>query len=230
MLRIYAINLDHRTDRWAALQANAQAHGLSPAAILRWSAVRDADFGALGCAKSHVAALTHFLTADDSAYALVLEDDFEFLRPFGELLQSVNTLNAQRLDWDVLLPMGTAVMAMAPLPAGVARIVESQSAAAYLVPRRYAPALLGCFAESIGHMETLRHAPARQLVVHRHSIDQAWKPLQRRDRWYIFNPAFGQQRAGYSDIEQRDIDYAALTYGLPAAQPAAQPALQPAAV
>lgn len=95
MLRIYAINLDHRSDRWQTLQANALAHGLAPQAIRRWSAVADPDFGALGCAKSHVAALAHFLTADDAPYALVLEDDFEFVRPFGELLQAVNALNAR---------------------------------------------------------------------------------------------------------------------------------------
>ena len=227
MLRIYAINLDHRGDRWQALQANAQAHGLAPQAIRRWSAVADADFGALGCAKSHVAALAHFLTADDAPYALVLEDDFEFVRPFGELLQAVNALNAQRLDWDVLLLMGTAVLALPPQPGGVARVLESQSAAAYLFPRRYAAQLLGCLAEGLPHMEAMRGSPLRPVVAHRHAVDQAWKALQRRDRWYIFSPAFGRQRPGFSDIERREVDYGALTYGLPPAQPAAAAAAQP---
>lgn len=215
MLRVYAINLDHRGDRWQALQANAQAHGLAPRAIRRWSAVADPDFGALGCAKSHVAALAHFLTADDAPYALILEDDFEFLRPFGDLLQSVNALNAQRLDWDVLLLMGTAVLALPPQPGGVARVLESQSAAAYLFSRRYAAQLLGCLAEGLPHMEALRASPARALAAHRHAVDQAWKALQRRDRWYIFSPAFGRQRPGFSDIERREVDYGAMTYGLP---------------
>jgi hypothetical protein len=35
VLSIYAINLDHRTDRWSALQASSQAQGLNPAAIRR---------------------------------------------------------------------------------------------------------------------------------------------------------------------------------------------------
>jgi GR25 family glycosyltransferase involved in LPS biosynthesis len=223
MLRIYAINLDHRSDRWLALQANAQAHGLAPAAIRRWSAVADPDFGALGCAKSHVAVLAHFLTADDAPYALVLEDDFEFLRPFGELLEAVNGLNRQALDWDVLLLMGTAVLALPPQAGGVARVLESQSAAAYLFSRRYAAQLLGCFAEGLPHMEALRATPARPLIAHRHAVDQAWKALQRRDRWFIFSPAFGRQRPGFSDIERREVDYAALTYGLPPAQAGAPP-------
>jgi hypothetical protein len=54
-------------------------------------------------------------------------------------------------------------------------------------------------------------------VTARFAIDQAWKALQRRDRWYIFSPAFGRQRPSFSDIEQRDVDYDAMTYGLAAA-------------
>jgi glycosyl transferase family 25 len=224
MLRIYAINLDHRGDRWHALQANAQAHGLAPQAIRRWSAVADADFGALGCAKSHVAALAHFLTADDAPYALVLEDDFDFVRPFGDLVQTVNSLNRQGLDWDVLLLMGTAVLALPTATPGLARVLESQSTAGYLLSRRYAAHLIGCFAEGIPLMESLRATPARPVVAHRHAIDQAWKTLQRRDRWYIFSPAFGHQRPGWSDVEGRKVDYDALTYGLAPVPPATQPA------
>jgi glycosyl transferase family 25 len=143
MLRTYCINLDHRPQRWQALQDSCQAHGLAPQALTRWSAVSEPEFGALGCAKSHTAALAHFLTQDQAPYALVLEDDFDFVRPFGELIQSFNELTAQQVDWDVLLLMGTAVMAFPPQPFGLARVVESQSTAAYLVSRRYAATLLG---------------------------------------------------------------------------------------
>jgi hypothetical protein len=138
VLSIYAINLDHRTDRWSALQASSQAQGLNPAAIRRWPAVADAEFGALGCAKSHLAVLSHFLTQDHAPYCLVLEDDFELLRPWGEFVEAFNGLAAERIDWDALLLMGTAVLAPPPRAPGVAKLMEAQSAAAYLVSRRYA--------------------------------------------------------------------------------------------
>lgn len=214
MLRTYCINLDRRTDRWHDLQANCAAHGLSPKALTRWSAVAEPEFGALGVAKSQTAALAHFLTQDSSPYALILEDDFDFVRPFGELIERFDALSQQRLDWDVLMLMGTAVMALPQQPPGVARVVEAQSAAGYLVSRRYAATVLGCFAESIVQMEQWRGLPSRAQVVHRHAIDQVWKPLQRRDRWYIFNPAFGRQRPSFSDIEGREVNYDAMTYGL----------------
>ena len=120
-------------------------------------------------------------------------------------------------DWDALLLMGTAVIALPAKSNGLARVLESQSAAAYLFSRRYAAQLLACFADSIPHIESLRGLSPRAHVTHRFAVDQAWKTLQRRDRWYIFSPAFGRQRPGFSDIEQRDVNYDALTYGLIAA-------------
>ena len=222
MLSIYTINLDERSDRWQQACANYQAHGLSPDAVRRWSAVADKRFGALGCAKSHVTALTHFLTHDDRPYALVLEDDFDFVRPFADCVQTFGQLQQGGVDWDVLLLMGTQVLAGAPMAGGVARVIEAQSAAAYLFSRRYAAQLLACFAPSLPQMEALAAPGLRDFAVSRLAIDQAWKPLQRRDRWLICHPAMGRQRPSFSDIEGRHVDYDSQTYalGVPAAAPA----------
>lgn len=214
MLKIYVLNLDKRADRWAAMQATCTAQGLNPAALQRLSAVEDAGFGALGCAKSHLAALSHFITHESAPYCLVLEDDFELVRPWGEFVTAFNGLAAERIDWDALMLMGTAVLALPPRAPGVARVIEAQSGAAYLLPRRYVPAVMACFAETIVQMETMRPLTPRHPLNARLAIDQAWKPLQRRDRWFIFSPAFGRQRPSFSDIEQRDVNYDALTYGL----------------
>ena len=214
MLRIYCINLDRRADRWAECQANYQSQGLSPAAVQRVSAVEDADFGALGCAKSHVFTLSRFLTQESVPYCLIVEDDFDLVRPFSELVDCFNRLASERVDWDALLLMGTSVIASPRQEPGIARVIEAQSAAGYLVSRRYAPALLACFAESIPLLETLRGIQPRHFAVSRLATDQAWKRLQRRDRWYIFTPTIGRQRPSFSDIEQRDVNYDAETYGM----------------
>lgn len=215
MVNIYCINLDHRTDRWQEAQQNYTNHGLSPSAVQRWSAVSDPDFGALGCAKSHVAALSHFITQSNAPYCLILEDDFDFVLPWDDLVSRFAQLKEKRIDWDALLLMGTAVLAFPPIAPGVARLVESQSAAAYLVSRRYAAALLGCFASTIPQMESQRQVLPHSFIQQQHAIDIAWKPLQWRDRWYIFSPSFGRQRASYSDIEQKTVNYDDITYGLP---------------
>jgi glycosyl transferase family 25 len=87
------------------------------------------------------------------------------------------------------------------------RIFEAQSGAGYLVNRPYVATLLRCFIDTVEQMERFRSFDARKLITSRLAIDMAWKRLQRRDDWYIFNPTFGQQRAGHSDIEGVFKDY-----------------------
>jgi GR25 family glycosyltransferase involved in LPS biosynthesis len=224
MLAIYTINLDHRDDRWEQSCANYQAHGLEPRAVQRWSACAEPGYGSLGCAKSHVAVLADFLTRKSHPFALVLEDDFDFVRPFADVVTGYNQLVQQRQEWDMLLMMGTQVVAGPAGDGGLARVVEAQSTAGYLVSRRYAPRLLGCFAKVVPQMEALAAPALRTFAVTRLSIDQVWKPLQREDRWFIFNPSMGRQRPGFSDVEQRNVDYDGLTYGLEAPAPTSAPA------
>ena len=108
--------------------------------------------------------------------------------------------------------MGTAVLAGPPQAGGVARVLEAQSAAGYLLSRSYAARLLGCWAENLPLMEAYGAPSLRPFAVSRCTIDVAWKQLQRRDHWYIFTPAFGHQRPGFSDIEKKLVDYDGQTY------------------
>ncbi|QQC63011.1 glycosyltransferase family 25 protein [Paraburkholderia ginsengisoli] len=216
--KIYCINLDHRTDRWQDAQKNHRANGLVPEEISRWSAIVDKDFGALGCTKSHVSALTHFLTRETAPYCVILEDDFDFTRPVSEFVACFNRLAEHHIEWDVLLLTGTAVLAYEPNNnAGAARIFESQTTAGYVVSRNYVPTLLACFAETIPAMEKMRHIRPREFATMRLAVDMVWKRLQRNDRWYICHPAIGRQRPSFSDIMNQHVDYGAVTYGV--AQP-----------
>lgn len=214
MLDIYCINMDHRTDRWNESLANYAAHGLDPAAVRRWSAVSEPEFGSLGCAKSHVIVLADFLARGKAPYCLVLEDDFDFVRPWGEFVEQFNRFTQKGMDWDVILLNGTYVLPYKTLEQGITRIWRSHSTAAYLVSRRYASALLGCFAEGVSRLEEMRHPDFRTTAIKTLSIDVLWQVLQRRDHWYIFTPSFGRQRPSFSDIEQQVTSYDHLTYGL----------------
>ena len=214
MLKIYCINLEKRSDRWKQIQLNFQLNGLPSSMVERWNAIPDEAFGALGCAKSHVAVLANFLTKDSEPYCLVLEDDFEFIRPWNEFVERFNEIAGQSIDWDAILLTGTQVLAYGHQLPGVAKVLEAQTTAGYFVSRRYAAKVLGCFAESVSQMELMRDKLPNSWLIQHYAIDIAWKYLQRCDRWYIFSPAFGRQRPGFSDIENCEVSYDALTYGL----------------
>jgi glycosyl transferase family 25 len=212
MLKTYCINLDHRQDRWQECIANYGEYGVPVDQVERISGVRDEDFGALGCAKSHMAVLSRFLSHESSPYCLVLEDDFNFHHSWNDFISGVNRLNAEGVGWDVILLGATAVVPKAQPANGFSRVFEAQSAVAYMVRRDYVFKLLGCFAESISPMELLRPLHLRTWAVSRFAIDVAWKRLQCCDHWYIFHPAIGKQRASYSDIEMRNVDYDNVAY------------------
>ena len=214
MISIYCINLDSRPDRWQeALSSYAQA-GVPMERIIRVPATIDSQFGALGCTKSHVRAVCDFLTCQDTQYALILEDDFDFLRSWQELMQTIDQMTTERIDWDVVLLTGTATLAIPTALPDVRRALESQSAAGYLIRRNYAPEILSCYAETIPHMEFFRHVEPKTWTTSRLAIDMVWKTLQRKDRWFIPTPAFGHQRPSFSDIEKQFADYSDITFGV----------------
>lgn len=218
MLEIYCINLDHRVDRWNESTSNYISHGLNPNLVQRWIAINESEFGALGCAKSHVSVLSHFLTRTNSHYCLILEDDFDFVRPWDAFIECFNKFSEKQIDWDVILLTGTALTPYKIIDSNITRVWRSHTTAGYFVSRNYASILLGCFATGVTQLETMSDPAIRQLAISTTAIDILWQPLQRRDRWYIFTPSFGRQRPSFSDIEQGYRNYDPLTYGLSVTQ------------
>lgn len=210
----YRINLAKRTDRMEECRKNQSEFGYPDDAITLIRAVEDSDFGAIGCGKSHIEGLTDYFVNGKSPYCMMLEDDFDFLRPAHELLDSLANIGKSGLHWDVLLLAGTRVLpfeqpASAPF---LLRVLDSQTTAGYIVNKHYVPKLLGCFLDAVAQLERFRGVEARHLIHSRFAIDIAWKNLQRQDHWYIANPVFGHQRVGFSDIEGKFNDYSDITF------------------
>jgi glycosyl transferase family 25 len=209
LLAGYTLNLEKRPDRLAECRTNWAEFGYPEDSITLIKAVEDRDYGAIGCGKSHISAMMDFFIRGHAGACMVLEDDFDFIRPASDLAALLQQLKSVGLPWDVLLLTGNDVVPFEQ-PRGVPgllRVFEAQSGAGYIVNKSYIPTLLGCFIETVHQMERFRGFDARKLVTSRLAIDMAWKRLQRQGNWYIFNPTFGHQRAGHSDIEGMFKDY-----------------------
>jgi hypothetical protein len=213
----YSLNLPARTDRAARSSKTLHEAGFPEGVVAPMSAIADPEFGALGCGKSHIAALTDAFIRSRSPDCLVVEDDFEWLEPAHLLVRRLTAMAAAGLRWDVLLLGASEVMPYGQAPVnGLLRVFEASSAVGYVVNRPYLPTLLNCFVEAVAQLERFRDIRPRSAVTGRFAIDVAWKSLQRRDHWYIANPALGHHRAGHSDIEGGFYDYGALNfYALP---------------
>ncbi|MDH4393600.1 MAG: hypothetical protein QE285_19525 [Aquabacterium sp.] len=208
-LAIKIIHMPQRTDRRTQCDAELAALDIDLAQVDYFPAKRVDGLGAMGCALSHAMALTRFLFEDERPFILMLEDDFAVGNKAGfrANLQGLLRLHAQ---WDVFLlahnkavPIGS--MGQSP----VVRVIGAQTTSAYIVQRSFAPRLIRCFLECAEQLRQLRHLPPPLLraALHHMAPDMAWKALQTEARFLATRPALSVQRASFSDIEGKVVDY-----------------------
>jgi hypothetical protein len=80
------------------------------------------------------------------------------------------------------------------------KLIECQTSTAYLVNNHYFKKLLECFKLGIEKLIEKKNPPM-------YAIDQAWKPLQKNDNWYLIYPPLSIQSSGFSDICNTYVNY-----------------------
>ena len=200
---ILYINLDSRADKRTAVEAELAAVGWPGRRI---AAIHKAP-GELGCALSHIAALQLLLDQPSARHALVLEDDFVFMRdPRADVARFLDRFGAD--DWDVLMLSSNTQLEQPHGDADyITRILEAQTTSGYAVTRAFAPALLASFNRSAELLADARLRHADGAVQTEHCIDQQWKVLQPLARWFCLAPRAGAQRPGLSDITGLVVDH-----------------------
>ena len=190
------VNLDSREDR--RRETTAHLSEFPAVKLERWQASSDAN-GALGCARSHASLMENFISKDLS-FALVVEDDIEFLVPERRLLEIIaEFLNNPTLD--VLCLANSNQIPPRRISQALSITCSTQTAAAYVLKRRAAKPLLRKFGTSV----RLFGANEPKKVA---AIDQQWKVLQRgRLIFAVPLDKIARQRPSFSDIEGRTVDY-----------------------
>lgn len=184
---IFFINLDSRTDRRKHFESQVLNIGLHPQ---RFAAIQNAN-GAIGCTMSHIACMEAAIQ-NKWDHVLIFEDDTTVVNP-DQLIHNVNHfLHRFNDSWDVLLLAGNNYQPFHQESPEAVRVTNCQTTTAYLVRRPYFETLLENFKEGLDKVK---------------AIDQYWKILQRKDRWYLLVPITVIQRPDYSDISNRYVDY-----------------------
>ena len=200
------INLDSRNDRRELFEkqfkelASIYPKDFSFTPVSRFSAIKDEENGAIGCTKSHIECL-RLAKANGWDHVLILEDDALVTHP-EILVHQVNSfLSRFRDEWDVLLFSGNNYPPFQVHSPDCFRVANCQTTGCYLVCSRYYDTLLQNFEE--GLIACMAN-PGKNYA---YACDSYWKRLQMIDRWYLITPLCVIQRAGYSDIEKKEVDY-----------------------
>jgi hypothetical protein len=197
----FYINLDSRVDRKTHFENNIRTIPFF-SNTTRLPAVVTKD-GPIGCGLSHIKVLS-LLYATNEEFFAVLEDDFmifdeDHLRQFVEDFEKIK--DSDTWDMIILTPRGNTVVENNDMTnARFRRIIENQTTTGYIIKRRMVPVLI----------ENLKEAVSMQLQggdKNLCAIDQYWKRLQRKHHFYYYLDVFAGQLPGWSDIENRMVDY-----------------------
>jgi GR25 family glycosyltransferase involved in LPS biosynthesis len=188
----FYINLDRRTDRRAEFEEECRRMNLE---VERFPAVERTP-GGIGCCHSHIEVLR---MARDRKYPFVFifEDDFEFLVSRSEFDEIVSNLPDQ---YDVVM-LSYNLQRQEPYNDRFGKVLEVQTTAGYIVSSRFYDTLLDTWERGVKLYE--QHPECHWLFL----LDQSWKALQPHSRWYYSLTRIGKQRAGWSDLGQRYVDY-----------------------
>jgi len=189
--RVVYINLDERVDRNQQIQQELAT--VFPV-VERFAAIKQAN-GAIGCTMSHIAVLER-AKAEGWPSVLIVEDDFAWRNKEAGLPVLERLL---KKPYDVIVLTATYIHIATHTKVDL-RLQSCQTTTAYVVAAAYYDTLLANYKEGLAALQ----AGGDYRVC---ALDQYWKRLQVRDRWFIVQPILGIQRPGYSDIEGRVVNY-----------------------
>jgi glycosyl transferase family 25 len=197
------INLESRKDRLEHVTTELNKIGVKGE---RFNAIKTKT-GSVGCTMSHIRCIE---IAKERGYeeVFICEDDITFLDP--ELFK--NSLNEfyenDEIMWDMLIICGNNVPPFCKVTDYCCRVFYCQTTTGYIIKKHYYDTLLANYKSGLQQLirEPTRHAEF--------AIDMYWKQLQRQDFWYLLTPLTVTQKPGFSDVENKDVDYTNLMLDL----------------
>jgi len=214
---IIYINLENRGDRKDLLLKELAALDTNMSKVHKVSGVYMPKNGHKGCIQSHILALNMIkLNHPRWSRVLILEDDAELTEEparFNETLaRALEKLDTIDPDWNVLM-LATAWKVISPAdmpehqaleiynpqgertPLALQRLKSATTASAYVVKASYIDEILKLFDKCNGNLKPDR---LNEDNYEPWALDQQWRSLQERDRWYCLDKDLVKQRAIWS--------------------------------
>ena len=198
----YYINLSKRDDRRTFFEKQRRKYRLL-VNLNRFEAIENEN-GALGCSLSHYKLLESLYNGNNKQpYYLVCEDDFEIFndKNYASFYKSFKSIQTE--DWDVitLTPRGKTDKNFKKYNTrGFARIYDTQTTSGYIIKHNFIPQLMKHFKMSI---DSLTNCGS----VRENACDIVWKKIQTESKFIYYNKLFARQLPGYSNIENKMVDY-----------------------
>ncbi len=194
----FYINLEHRVDRRKNIEELKDKHSFF-SNIKRMNAISNKR-GDVGCSLSHITCLNELLKENDDYYMLIEDDllilDDDNFKEFTKTFENIK--NNDTWDLITLTPRGKTIKHN--YIDGFNKIVDNHTTTGYIVKHRF-------IEELVKYYQTGVEGLMRNQDTNKYALDQCWKPLQEKSNFIYFNKIYAGQLEGYSDIEQKNINY-----------------------
>ena len=190
----YLINLDDKVQR---LNDSITELGKLDIKPIRFDAVRHQN-GAIGCSLSHLGVL-NLAKLKNHEYVLICEDDNLILNT-DEVKKSINQFLEDKLEWDVLILSANNYRPFEKTSNYYIKVKNAQCTNAYIVRRHYYETLIQIWETAVIKFS---QNPEQNYI---YALDQYWKILQKKDKWYLIIPPNIIQKPEYSNVENRMVD------------------------
>lgn len=204
------INLEKREDRKKQITNELSKMKIPENKIIRIDAVYNKYNGHIGCCSSHIKAI-NMAKQMNIPYVVIFEDDFVFTESKDEVDKKINHFLQKYPDFNVI-QFTTCYKSITDLKDKHVKQVESATApSGYILNKNFYDKLLEDLNESKRkmEMEMVEFNNKNKKKVKKfetgYAFDQHWHGLQKKSKWYIFDPYIGKQGgdAGASTIMKK---------------------------
>lgn len=205
------INLLERIDRREHVENELKKLGIVN--FLRFNAIKlpkKPGSAAIGCSLSHLKCIK-IAKEKNWPYVLIVEDDIEFtdVKVFKKSMNDF--LNSEYgKTFDVCLIAGNNYPPFINISPFCIKVNRCQTTTGYIVKNHYYDTLINNISYGVSMLmkdpeekKGLNYTKYQLM----YSIDKWWFNLQKNDEWYLIIPLTVTQKIGYSDIEERIINY-----------------------
>jgi glycosyl transferase, family 25 len=192
--KIIYINLEKRPDRRLFLLKEFKRVGVPANKLLRIDAVLDEKRGAIGCTKSHIAALTYAIE-NKLNNVLVLEDDVNFIPNINTVYNTLLAIEKLKDTFDIIQLTAFDIKERTPYTSLLDKCNYCTMGTGYIVNKNFMEKLRRNMSEGVKKLEETNE--------NKYTMDHYWSSLQPKSKWYTLCQRIIYQRKSYSDNEKR---------------------------
>ena len=196
--KILYINLEKRSDRRLFFLKECKRLGVPANKLLRLDAIFNEKRGAIGCTKSHIAALTYAID-NKLDNVLIFEDDVNFVLNINMVYNTLTELEKIKDTFDIVQLTAFDMNERTPYSSLLDKCNYCTMGTGYIVNKCFMEKLRSNMIEGVKMLEETND--------NKYTMDHYWNTLQPKSRWYTLRHRIVYQRKSYSDNELKVTQY-----------------------